>query len=384
MTTVKDNKRSCSGCTACAAVCPVGAISMHPDREGFLYPQIDTTRCTDCGLCRKVCAFGENYIKSEPRTEQTAHAAQHLDCDVQKKSRSGGAFVALANAVLGMGGVVYGTALDENLKAVVARIDTPDEISRLQGSKYVQSEKGDAFARIRRDLQQGTPVFFSGTACEVAGLLSYLAATHTDTAKLYTADLVCHSVPSPLIWEEHITELTRRYGKIDAACFRDKSFGWHSHIETYRVGDREIHKNLFSSLFYLHVISRPSCAVCPFTNMERCADITLADFWGISEYGFDLDTENGVSLIFTNTKKGEALREEAADSLRLLKAEGREFVHPNLKHPTKESDSRAAFWAYYHKNGYQKTARHYYRSIDRARLTYNIFKRKLKNRGDKK
>ncbi len=384
MTTVKDNKRGCCGCTACAVACPIGAISMRPDTEGFLYPHIDTARCTDCGLCKKVCAFGENYIKSEPRAPQTAYAAQILDGEVQKKSRSGGAFVALANAVFEMGGVVFGTALDENLKAVVARIETPAELSRLQGSKYVQSEKGNAFSRIRDDLQHGTPVFFGGTACEVAGLLSYLAATHTDTANLYTADLVCHSVPSPLIWEENITELTRRYGKIDAACFRDKSFGWHSHIETYRAGNRVIHKNLFSSLFYLHVISRPSCAVCPFTNMERCADITLADFWGVSEYGFDLSTENGVSLIFINTEKGEALRNKAAASLRLFEATGREFVHPNLRHPTKESDSRAAFWAYYHANGYQKTARRYYRSIDRARLTYNILKRKLKQGGRQK
>lgn len=55
-----ENKANCCGCSACYAICPVRAISMKPDQEGFLYPEIDETKCVRCRKCMNVCAFKRN------------------------------------------------------------------------------------------------------------------------------------------------------------------------------------------------------------------------------------------------------------------------------------------------------------------------------------
>ena len=51
LSTLKDNGKMCTGCGACNNICPVGAISMKPDKYGFLYPEIDDSMCIDCGRC---------------------------------------------------------------------------------------------------------------------------------------------------------------------------------------------------------------------------------------------------------------------------------------------------------------------------------------------
>lgn len=45
----------CCGCSACASVCPKGAIAMFPDIEGFLYPVVDAGKCVGCEVCLRVC-----------------------------------------------------------------------------------------------------------------------------------------------------------------------------------------------------------------------------------------------------------------------------------------------------------------------------------------
>ena len=55
-------------------------------------------------------------------------------------SASGGAFSALAKHVLDNGGVVYGASWGKGMKPEHARIADWSDISRVQGSKYVQSD----------------------------------------------------------------------------------------------------------------------------------------------------------------------------------------------------------------------------------------------------
>lgn len=52
-----ENKIECCGCTACFSICPVGAIEMKEDEEGFEYPIIDIKKCVRCNRCLNVCAF---------------------------------------------------------------------------------------------------------------------------------------------------------------------------------------------------------------------------------------------------------------------------------------------------------------------------------------
>lgn len=105
-------KKNCSGCTACASVCPKDCIRMVADEEGFLYPFVDTKACIDCGACDRVCPI-ENPIK-EDSAEQKAYLVQHKDESIRLDSTSGGAFTAIATAVIEKGGVVFGAAYDES------------------------------------------------------------------------------------------------------------------------------------------------------------------------------------------------------------------------------------------------------------------------------
>lgn len=367
---VQAEKNQCCGCTACAAVCPVGAITMRTDEEGFLYPAVDSALCVDCGKCREVCAFTESYPKAEPRIAQRCVAAVHTDAHVRVKSRSGGVFYALAMQILGEGGTVYGVALDDALCAHTVRVAEPQELARLQGSKYVQSDKQDAYRAVRADLAEGRTVLFSGTGCEVAGLLSYLAKTDTDTSHLYTCDLVCHGTPSPLIWQENLALLAKKHGRVHAADFRDKRFGWHPHIESYVCEGRTRYHNLYTSLFYRDVILRPACHNCHFCNTARCADLTLADFWGVGEYGLGLQSEKGVSLLLLNTEKGERLLSAAA-SLAVHDVGKLRELQPNLRRPTPEPPDRAAFWECYRKHGFRRAAMRFYKPTERAKLVYH-------------
>lgn len=58
-----DEKAHCCGCTACKAICPVHAIEMKKDEEGFLYPNIDEQKCVRCYKCMSVCAFKSEQKK---------------------------------------------------------------------------------------------------------------------------------------------------------------------------------------------------------------------------------------------------------------------------------------------------------------------------------
>ena len=159
-----------------------------------------------------------------------AFAVKHKNIEERMESRSGGIFTAVSDIILEQNGVVYGCALDENLQAVHIRAETTEERNRMRGSKYLQSRMGNNFHGVKDDLEQGRKVLFTGTFCQVAGLKSFLMKPYEN---LYCMDIICHAVPSPLIYRRYLQWQEERYGKINEIDFRNKNdFGWHSHIET--------------------------------------------------------------------------------------------------------------------------------------------------------
>ena len=188
------DKSQCCGCTACYAVCPQHAISMRSDEKGFLYPQVKDEKCINCGLCIKVCDFKIFH----PVSGQTDfYAVRQKDKNEVAQSRSGAFFAALANHVLQQNGVVFGCEMLDT-QTVIHKVEiTREGVCRFRGSKYVQSDMGDCFTQCADYLKNGRVVLFSGTACQVHGLLSFLSQRKIPTEHLVTADLVCHGVPSP-------------------------------------------------------------------------------------------------------------------------------------------------------------------------------------------
>ncbi|MBQ6706116.1 MAG: Coenzyme F420 hydrogenase/dehydrogenase, beta subunit C-terminal domain [Clostridia bacterium] len=302
-----DNKEGCSGCHGCATVCPKGCITMLRDDEGFLYPHVNEQSCVDCGLCEQVCPILHPLSKNEP---PQALAVMNKDDTVRFESSSGGVFTLLAEAVIDRGGVVFGAAFDERFAVRHIPVKTKEDLSRLRGSKYLQSTIGDTYRQAQALLQAGTPVLFTGTPCQIEGLYGYLRQEYDH---LITADIICHGVPSPAVWDEYI-----RYREGDAASpvetvsFRYKKDGWKGFLLRLVFKNGREHKQPRSADVYMqgflkNLSLRPSCYACSFKSFERAADITLADFWGVANVHPDMDDDKGTSLVFVHSKKGQAL-----------------------------------------------------------------------------
>ena len=221
------------------------------------------------------------------------------------ESQSGGAFYCLARKVILEGGVVYGVVLNEKVVAEYARATTLDELIPMKGSKYVQVNMGNTLENVCEDLKKGKKVFFSGTPCCVAGLLSFLKQVKADTVHLITCDIVCHGVASPLIFRKFIQFVSKdNVREIKDFKFRDKSKGWHSHFETYYFRGKQYCTNNYARLFSSGNCLRESCYECQYANYNRVADITIGDFWGIEKYYPELDDNKGNSLLMFNSDKG--------------------------------------------------------------------------------
>ncbi len=224
------NKQDCCGCYACYNCCPVHAISMRQDAEGFWYPEVHADTCVRCGLCATVCPFAN---KPDDQTLTQAYACYAKDPEEHKTSSSGGVFAILARDVLAEEGVVCGAAFDEAMQVNHLCITSYEELKRLKGSKYVQSRIGNVYSEIRRFLMDGKKVLFSGTACQVAGLKNYLKR---DYENLLCVDLICHGVSSPKVWERYLKEL-KPGCKIVEMSFRNKSRGISDVTLDYKASD---------------------------------------------------------------------------------------------------------------------------------------------------
>lgn len=355
------DKTECSGCTACLAVCPHKAISMKPDALGFLYPETDPDKCTECGLCEVVCDFAvsSSQSASDIREIQVA-AAKNKDSDVLRTSQSGGVFAALAKAVVSKGGVVYGAAFNPDFSVSHRRSDNLEGCVAFSGSKYVQSDMGDSFRNVRKDLEEGRSVLFSGTPCQVAGLASYIPERLRDN--LVTVDFICHGVPAPDVWKDYVSYMGRK-GNLESVCFRDKSCsGWKAHMESFRYDDgRKVFRETYKVMFYKNVMLRHSCSVCPYDLRNRRSDITIADFWGVEEILPEIDSNAGVSMVLPMSGKGQALICEASAGLELVHAAvSSEFVsrrNPNLLRPTSIHQERQMFEGMYPAKGFMYAAR---------------------------
>lgn len=338
MVTIKDKAR-CSGCSACYSVCPHGAITMKPDKLGFRYPEVDLEKCTGCGLCDNVCAFTAKLSYTMP---VRSLAIRNKDMECLMESRSGGVFPALADYVISKGGTVYGATFDDEFMVVHNRAEASDNIHSFRGSKYVQSYMGDVFKLVREDLNEGRYVLFSGTPCQIDGLRSFVPEKLRE--RLILVDIVCHGVPSPYVWRDYLKYQEKIHrGKVQEVFFRDKkAYGWAAHKESYRINDVLYSDTSFTHLFYRHIMLRPSCGVCPYSNVKRTSDVTLADFWGWQKAvpNFN-DDDRGVSLVLINTPKGDEIINGCSASLDMREVEIENCMQPNLRQPSVlDKDSR--------------------------------------------
>ena len=294
------DKQKCSGCGACYSVCPVKAIKMQEDKEGFLYPVVKAN-CIKCGKCLKICQCNNPYQTMEPIH---SWAIKAIDDKIRAKSSSGGVFSLLAQYVIDNGGHVCGAAFRSDCLSVHHIFD---DIDKMRGSKYIQSNIGDSFLRAKGILDSGKPLLFSGVPCQIAGLKHYL---EKDYDNLFCVQVICHGVPSEMVWRKYIAYESR--GKtVSHIDFRDKRNGWQDYGVSLNVGKKERYSGIDINpymLFFLRNYSlRPSCFECNAKNNCAHADITIGDFWGIEQVLPDWADNKGVSLVACHSPRGELL-----------------------------------------------------------------------------
>lgn len=319
-------KDKCCGCGACMAVCPQGCIAMNQDGEGFLYPQIDTKRCVDCGLCGNTCPV----LRKPPfLAVQKTYSAYNRDEAVRRQSSSGGVFTALAQYILSQGGAVFGAAFDADFQVRHICVEKPEELYKLRSSKYMQSRTDGTYRRALDILKENRPVLYTGTPCQIAGLRAFLKK---DYEKLFTQSIICHGVPSPKIWDKYLA-FVNKGEEVRAVEFRNKDDGWKKYrlkIEKngggYRATARE---DPYLQAFIKNLSLRPSCGACVFKSYEQPADITLADYWGVEQLEPELDDDKGLSLLFIHSQKGRQLFEHVQESLVFRPADAQKAVAYN-------------------------------------------------------
>ena len=349
-------KQECTGCAACVNACARGCVTMQPNAQGFLYPVIDAARCVQCGACERACPVNLP-VKKHPLPQKVL-AARVRDAAALEQSASGGIAWLLAESWLRAGGAVYGAAFDEEMVLRHIRVTDAAELRRLQGSKYVQSDLRQIYPLLREDLNAGRDVLFFGTPCQAAAIRK----TFGKRENLVLCDLVCHGVPSPKLFADHIRCIEENGKTVRDYRFRDKALGWsyQLHRIIYRDGSSELHSywnQCYKRLYLLGLIERDSCYRCPYKDVRRVGDITVGDFWGVDRISKQFSDDRGVNVVFLNTEKAIAcffpiFQEKAV----FVETDLENALQKHLIMPCAKTGRVAAFWKCYEETSYRNAA----------------------------
>ena len=314
------DKKLCCGCNACADACHADAISFDTDNEGFWYPKVDTQRCTNCGLCEKVCPIiNVSALKKNDLEQSECYVAVNKNLDVVFDSTSGGIFSVLAEAVYKEKGFVGGAVFTEDFSVKHYISNVPEDLNQIRSSKYLQSNLSGFYRQVKGLVTQGEKVLVCGSPCQMAALRAYL---RKDYPNLLIVDYICRGINSPKVWHKYLDSFEERYGSKVIYCkAKSKEFGWRKLTQKvilangrhcYETRDQS---NYMKGYLRTGVFCRPSCYECRFKGFPRMADITLADFWGIEKIDKTLDKYLGNSLVMLNSQKGKMFFEQLKDDI---------------------------------------------------------------------
>lgn len=327
MSGLYDDKKNCFGCGACAAACPVGAVSMEQDSEGFFYPKVDDKKCVGCGKCSAICPAKSKL----PQAEGDFYAVRCGDDKLLKASTSGGAFSLIANAVLDEGGLVCGAAFDEDLRV---RHILSEDIAPMRKSKYVQSDIMACYKDIREALDAERTVLFCGTPCQCHAIRQFFVDFRD---QLVLVSLLCRGVQSPGLWRDY-AEWLGRDGKLESYDFRDKTYDNDGCSVSIVVGgNKKVMPWLedgLSRMYHLDLTLRPSCYACPYTRADNDFDFSIGDFRG---EGVPESTDGrGLSLVISHSEHARQLMEKIKPHAMVVPCEKDRCMQPALHTPAKE------------------------------------------------
>lgn len=358
------DSKKCIGCGVCENVCKTNACELINDTEGFLVSKINDSKCISCNLCKLKCPA---LLPLKENTEQVGYAYYTADEELRKKSSSGGFFSDVAKFVINeKKGIVVGAAYtilnDDTHYVQHIIVDTVNDLDKLRGSKYVQSDIRKVLKQVKQYLELGRVVLFSGTPCQVAAIKSYIG----NNENLYTIDLFCHGVPSPKVFSKYLQEMCVKNDTY--VNFKDKSIGWNDSCITYNTEKYKYQARHSQDTYYLGFVDnlylRNSCHSCNYNKMSnRPGDISIGDFWDIEKIMPELNDDIGINAIITNTSKGASLLERLAASSGLCKKIDKYLIIPGnsvLAAPVNPNPNRAKFFKEFNNSGeFLESARRY-------------------------
>lgn len=363
------NKTMCSGCAACVSICPNNAISMKPDNKGFLYPIIDSKKCNKCGLCDFVCEKSH----SSDEIERNAYLCYSNNENIRHASSSGGVFYHLAKQVIEYEGVVFGATFDSDFNVIHKGVRKIEDICLFMGSKYVQSDMKNTYLEVKELVEKNVLVLFSGTPCQTAGLYGFLQGK--EYKNLISISLICHGVPSPHIWNRHISIQKSNFcSDIVDIKFREKSkdYSWGEYhlkiVFENGVYDKPWNDDDFFWGYRNEVFLRESCYYCSSKANNQKGDLIIGDYWtlrGCRKY----DKIDGVSLVISQTEKGMHLLKECKD-LYIEETSYEDCAEGNsaLNNHVIKTNYTNKFWVFFEKTNDYKGAISYIRYLYKMNL----------------
>lgn len=359
-----ENKETCTGCRACEQICPQDCISMVEDREGFLYPKVETDRCVNCGLCDQICHVKKKKIQLEPSL------GWYGWCKDEQRivdSSSGGAFSEIVEHWGTEETIVYGAAFNKEWNYVSQVRMNRKDYAPLRKSKYVVSDPKDSFSLVKNDLLEDRFVIYCGTPCQIAGLKAFLRNEHP---RLLLIDFICHGTPSMQFLNRHLEYIGKKKNR-KLVDFRSKHFGWRKHclkvIFEDKIYIKPLGKDLYLNKFMKNESLRKSCYICS-DSIYHSSDITIADFWEVGKIKPELQNSKGVSLMIGNTDKGKMLLPLLKDKMVLYEVPKQYFSYVYKNHSEYNQKQRDIFMKKYAEYSYEMIEKKFQREIIRKSI----------------
>jgi acetyltransferase-like isoleucine patch superfamily enzyme/coenzyme F420-reducing hydrogenase beta subunit len=382
------DKKDCCGCNACGDICSQNAVSFNIDIEGFWYPEVDREKCTNCGLCEKICPIlHANELKKNDLKQSICYAAEHKNIEIVFDSTSGGAFSALADIMYKGGGYVGGAIFNDDFSVRHFISNNKKDITRIRGSKYLQSDLTGFYSDVKQLAESNEQILVCGCPCQMAALRTFLMKNYTN---LIIVDFICRCINSPKVWRKYLDSFEERYGSpVVYSRSKSKELGWRNLTQKVILAngksyyEKKDENNYIKGYLGFNIISRPSCYDCQFRGFPRIADITIADYWGIEKIKQNLDKNLGTSLIMLNSQKGIDYFEKIKANINYIQTPFESALKGNpilLKSPQqKKNIDRQQFFEDLDKLHFTQLAKKYFSDITLKkklklflRLGYNI------------
>lgn len=299
-------EEKCTGCFGCVNLCPFSALEMKLSEDGFYMPKVDENKCIECGLCTQKCPVINFNSGNFAKEDIQVYAGFSTSDEIRLKSSSGGMFSEIAEHLLEKGYIIFGATCTEELGVKHICVKEAKELYKLRGSKYIQSSIGTVYLDISKLIKEGKRVLFSGTPCQVAAIKMLVKSEN-----LITIDVICHGIPSKIVFDEYLKYIGNNKNILNYS-FRDKSLGWSKRLVKAQMEDNSTYECIANEDGFFHgficdLYLNMACYKCKFSAVPRSGDITLGDFWKISD---DLMDERGVSVVLGNNQKGIELLHE--------------------------------------------------------------------------